>query len=62
MGGKRKAYKVLVVKPRGKRPFGRLRHRWEDQLRMDLKRDWLGSVQGFGGKAQRKETIWKTET
>jgi hypothetical protein len=45
MGGKRKAYKVLVGKPRGKRPFGRLRHRWEDQIRMDLKRDWLGCAE-----------------
>ena len=29
-------YKVLVGKPEGKRPLGRSRHRWEDNLKMDL--------------------------
>jgi hypothetical protein len=29
-------YKVLVGKPEGKIPFGRSRHRWEDNIRMDL--------------------------
>jgi hypothetical protein len=32
----RKAYKVLVGKPEGKRPLGRRRHRREDGIRMDL--------------------------
>jgi hypothetical protein len=27
---------VLVEKPEGKRPLGRLRHRWEDNIKMDL--------------------------
>jgi hypothetical protein len=27
---------VLVWKPEGKRPLGRLRHRWEDNIKMDL--------------------------
>jgi hypothetical protein len=36
MGEERKVYKVLVGKPEGKRPLGRLRHRWEDGIRMDL--------------------------
>jgi hypothetical protein len=26
----------LIGKPEGKRPYGRLRHRWEDNIRMDL--------------------------
>jgi hypothetical protein len=30
-------YKVLVGKPVGKRPLGRLRHRWEDGIRTDLR-------------------------
>jgi hypothetical protein len=30
------AYKVLVGKPEGKRPLGRPRHRWEDNISMDL--------------------------
>jgi hypothetical protein len=37
MGEERKVYKVLVGKPKGKLPLGRLRHRWEDGIRMDLK-------------------------
>jgi hypothetical protein len=38
----RKLYKVLVGKPEGKRPVERPRHRWENGIRMSLKRDWLG--------------------
>jgi hypothetical protein len=30
-------YKVLVGKPKGKKPLGRPRHRWEDGIRMDLR-------------------------
>jgi hypothetical protein len=33
---KRKAYRLLVGKPRGKRPLGRPRRRWVDNIRMDL--------------------------
>jgi hypothetical protein len=33
----RNVYKVLMGKPEGKRPLGRLRHRWEDGMRMDLR-------------------------
>jgi hypothetical protein len=36
MGEERKVYKVLVGKPEGKRPLGRPRHRWEDEIRMHL--------------------------
>jgi hypothetical protein len=32
----RNAYKILVGKPEEKRPRGRPRHRWEDNIRMDL--------------------------
>jgi hypothetical protein len=38
MGEERKVYKVLVGKPEGKRPLGRPRRRWEDVIRMDLRR------------------------
>jgi hypothetical protein len=31
-----KVYKVLVGKPEGKRPLGRLRYRWEAGIKMDL--------------------------
>jgi hypothetical protein len=36
MGKERKMCKVLVRMPKGKRPLGRLTHRWEIGIRMDL--------------------------
>jgi hypothetical protein len=36
MGDKRGSYRVLVGKPEGKRPLGRPRHRWEDDIKMDV--------------------------
>ena len=36
MREKRDVYRVLVGKPRGKRPLGRPRRRWEDNIKMDL--------------------------
>jgi hypothetical protein len=33
----RNAYKILVGKPEGKSPLGRPRHRWEDNIKMDLR-------------------------
>jgi hypothetical protein len=48
MGEKRNAYRLLVGKPEGKRPLGRQRHRWVDNIRMDLGEvgwgdtDWIG--------------------
>jgi hypothetical protein len=45
MGGERKVYKVLVGKPKGKRPLRRQRHRWEDGIRMDLREiGWGGGL------------------
>jgi hypothetical protein len=35
-GEGRGAYRVLVGRPEGKRPLGRLRRRWEDNIKMDL--------------------------
>ena len=32
----RSAFKILTGKPTGKRPLARPRHRWEDNIRMDL--------------------------
>jgi hypothetical protein len=37
MGEMRTAYSVLVEKPEGKRPLGRRRRRWEDNIRKDLR-------------------------
>jgi hypothetical protein len=36
--------KVLVGKPKGKRPLGRSRRRWEDGIRMDLREIGFGGV------------------
>jgi len=40
----RNASKFLIRKPEGKKPHGRPRHRWEDNIGMDRKEIWLGSV------------------
>jgi hypothetical protein len=45
------AYRLLVEKPEGKRPLGRPRHRWVDNIRTDLGEvgwgdvDWIGLAQ-----------------
>ena len=36
MGEERGVYRALVGKPEGKRPLGRLRCRWEDNIKLDL--------------------------
>jgi hypothetical protein len=36
MGEKRNVCRLVVGKPEGKRPLGRLRHRWIDNIKMDL--------------------------
>ncbi|KAJ4449257.1 hypothetical protein ANN_00654 [Periplaneta americana] len=51
MGESRNAYRVLVGRPEGKRPLGRPRHGWEDNIKMDLRevgyddRDWINLAQ-----------------
>jgi hypothetical protein len=51
MGEKRKVYRLLVGKPEGKRPLGKRRRRWVDNIRMDLREvgwgdvDWIGVAQ-----------------
>jgi hypothetical protein len=37
MGEGKGVYKVLVGRPEGKRPLGRPRRRWEDNIKMDLR-------------------------
>jgi hypothetical protein len=37
MGEGRGLYRVLVGRPEGKSPLGRPRHRWEDNIKMDLR-------------------------
>jgi hypothetical protein len=51
MGENRNAYTFLVRKPEGKRPLGRPKRRWLDNIRMDLGEvrwgdvDWIGLAQ-----------------
>ena len=57
MGERRVIYRVLVGKPEGKRPLGRPRLRWEDNIMMDLQEV------GFGGMdwiklAQDRDRWW----
>jgi hypothetical protein len=43
MGERRGAYRALVGKPEGRRPLGRPRSRWEDNIKMDLREAvWRG--------------------
>jgi len=44
MGEKRGVYRVLVGKPEGKRPLGRPKRRWEDNIKMDLQQVGCGGV------------------
>jgi len=44
MGERRGVYWVLVEKPEGKRPLVRTRHRWEDNIKMDLQEVGYGGV------------------
>jgi hypothetical protein len=52
MGEKRGAYRILVGRPEGTRVLGRPRHRWEDNIKMDLQEmelegmDWIELAQG----------------
>jgi hypothetical protein len=51
MGEKRNPYRILVAKPEGKRPLGRQRHRWVNNIKMDLREigwdglDWTDMAQ-----------------
>jgi hypothetical protein len=43
MGEKMKIFRILVGKPEGKRPLGRPRRRWEDNIKMDFREiEWGG--------------------
>jgi len=44
MGERRGVYRVLVGKPEGRRPLGRPRHRWEDNIKKDLEEVGCGGM------------------
>jgi hypothetical protein len=45
MGERIGMYRVLERKPEGKRPLGRPRHRWEDNIKMDLQEVGCGGME-----------------
>jgi hypothetical protein len=51
MGEGKDSYRVLVVEPEGKRPLGKLRCKWEDNIKVDLQEvgcgcmDWVELAQ-----------------
>ena len=63
MGERRGVYRVLVGNPEGKRPLGRPRSRWEDNIKMDLQvvgcggMDWTYLVQGRDRWWARMNTV-----
>jgi hypothetical protein len=44
-GEKRNVYRILVGKPEGKRPLGRPRRKWVDNIKMDLRQDGVVSTE-----------------
>jgi hypothetical protein len=48
MGENRNTYRLLVGKPEGKRPLGIPRHRWVDNIKMDIGESGWGGVDWIG--------------
>jgi hypothetical protein len=65
MGEKRNVYRLLVGKPEGKRPLGRPRHRWMDNIKMGLLEiglnvvDWIGLAQELGNEPSGSIKCWE---
>jgi hypothetical protein len=48
MGEGRGAYRILVARPEGRKPLGRPKRRWEDNIKMDLQEvGWVGAWTGL---------------
>jgi len=58
MGKERVVYRILVEKPEGKRPLGRPRRRWVDNIRMNLQEVGCGYVDWIGLAKDRDR--WRT--
>ena len=57
MYGWRGTYTILVGKPEGNRPLGRLRHRWENNIKMDFQEvGWRGM--DWINPAQKRDRWW----
>jgi len=55
-GRGRRVHRVLVGKPEGKRPLGRPRRRWEDNIKMDLRE--VGGGKAWMELAQDRDRWW----
>jgi hypothetical protein len=45
MGEARGIYRVLIERPEGKKPLGRPRCRWEDNIKLELRENWIWLAQ-----------------
>jgi hypothetical protein len=57
MGKGRGVYRVLVGKREGKRPLGRPKRRWEDNIKMDSQKSECGGMEWIG-LAQDRDRWW----
>jgi hypothetical protein len=57
IGGKRGVFRDLVVKPGGKKPLGRPRRRWGDNIKMDLQEVGCGVMDCF--KLAQDRDMWR---
>jgi hypothetical protein len=57
MGEERGVHRVLVGKPEGKRPFGRPRRRWEDNIKMDVQE--VGGGRGAWMELAQDRDRWR---
>jgi hypothetical protein len=57
-GQRRGVYRVLVGKPEGKRPLGRPKRRWEDNIEMDLQKVGWGDI-AWNDMAQDRDRRWE---
>jgi hypothetical protein len=58
MGEVRGAYNILVWRPEGRRPLGRPRRRWDDNIKMDLGEIGFGDVDWSHLAQDRTGFIW----
>jgi hypothetical protein len=58
MGDRRGVYRVLVGRPEGKRPLGRPRRRWEDNIKMDLREIGIDGVNWI--RLAQDNVQWRT--
>jgi hypothetical protein len=63
MGERRKSYRILVGKPEGRKPLGRPRRRWVDNIKMDLREigldggNWIDVAQDRNQWTTRVNTV-----